>query len=210
MKICSKCKKNKNLSLFGKDKYSIDGLSYACKSCKNKIAKNRIKKKDIFICKSCGEEKKVDYYSNKKRKTQFCLKCFSKKTQKNIKKPHMSGINSKRWNGGEYISTDGYKMIKCDGEFTKSGRQKYKKEHILIYEKYLGRILKTQYGYMGEQIHHIDGDKLNNNLDNLILCENTREHREMHCQLEKISFELFKKGIIKFDKNKKQYYINNP
>lgn len=34
MKICSACKIEKELSLYGKDKHSFDGLTSACKSCR--------------------------------------------------------------------------------------------------------------------------------------------------------------------------------
>jgi len=207
-KVCTDCKKEKNISFFGKDVYSKDGKSYSCKLCRNEKSKQRERKKTLFKCISCGIEKKVDFYTNKKRKTKFCLMCLSAQTQKNIKKPHMSGSNSKRWKGGEYCSSDGYKMIKCDMEFTDSGRQKYKKEHILVYENHIGRQLKTQKGHMGEQIHHIDGDKLNNSLENLILCINMSEHRTLHCQLEKIAYDLVKRGVIKFDKYTKKYYAD--
>ena len=61
---------------------------------------------------------------------------------------------------------------------------------------------------MGEQIHHIDGDKLNNSLENLILCINMSEHRTLHCQLEKIAYDLVKRGVIKFDKYTKKYYAD--
>jgi hypothetical protein len=76
----------------------------------------------------------------------------------------------------------------------------YKKKHILILEKFLGRELKTQRGNMGEQVHHIDGDKLNNKIDNLELCLDTREHRNFHCQLERVALELVRKNVIIFDK----------
>lgn len=161
-----------------------------------------------YICPICKETFKIDKYKAKKKKTPFCQKCVTIGTQKGIKRPQFSKENSKRWKGGNYLTSDGYKMIKCENKFDNSGRQKYKKEHILIYENYLGRELKTQRGYMGEQVHHIDGDKLNNSIENLELCEDTRVHRNLHCQLEKIAFELVKNGIIFYDKKTKKYLIN--
>ena len=44
------------------------------------------------------------------------------------------------------------------------GNHKYKREHILVMEQYLGRTLLSS-----EEIHHLDGNGLNNNLDNLLL-----------------------------------------
>jgi hypothetical protein len=165
-------------------------------------------KKVTYQCPICQEEKETTEWRFKRKKTLFCKNCVTIGTQKGLKKPQFSRENSARWGGGEYISSDGYKMVKAEGEYHDSGRQKYKKEHILIYEKELGRELKTQKGNMGEQVHHIDGDKLNNNFSNLLLCSDTQEHRYVHCQLEEVSFELVRKGIIIFDKETNKYKIN--
>lgn len=165
-------------------------------------------KRITYVCPTCNKVQETTEWRFKKKKTVFCKKCVTIGTQKGIKRPQFSGENSGRWGGGEYISSDGYKMIKAEGEFHPSGRQKYKKEHVLVYERFLGRELKTTKGYHGEQIHHIDGNKLNNNLDNLVLCANITDHRNLHCQLEEIAYSLVKKGIIIFDKETNKYKIN--
>ena len=169
---------------------------------------NKNKTYTTYICQICQKNYDISLWRLERKKTLFCKKCVTIGTQSGIKKIHFSKDKSGRWKGGEYISSDGYKMVKVEGEYHDSGRQKYKKEHILIYEKELGRELKTDRGNMGEQIHHIDGNKLNNNFSNLVLCSDTREHRNLHCQLEKIAFELVRKGIIIFDKEKNKYKIH--
>ena len=169
MKVCSKCREIKNLNAFGKDKYSKDGLSYSCKECRNKASRQTKRRKTQFTCISCGVVKEIDYYKNKRRKTEFCLNCYSINTQTGVRKCK----NKPR----SYISSDGYKMTKVVGEYDSRGKPLYKREHILIMEEDLGRKLQTQRGHMGEQIHHIDGDKLNNNIDNLLLCKDTRHHK---------------------------------
>jgi hypothetical protein len=165
-------------------------------------------KRISYTCSICNQEQETTEWRFKRKKTTFCKKCVTVGTQKGIKKPQFSRENSGRWNGGEYISSDGYKMVKAEGEFHSSGRQKYKREHVVIYEKLLGRELKTTKGYHGEQVHHIDGDKLNNSLDNLALCKNITEHRNLHCQLEEIAYELVKKRIIIFDRETNTYKVN--
>jgi hypothetical protein len=132
-------------------------------------------------------KKEVDYYTNKKRKTNFCLNCVAKKTQTGIRKPR--GDTS-------YISSDGYKMIKCHGEYDNSGRTKYKRAHVLVMENYIGRKLKTQQGNNGEQIHHIDGNRENNKLENLI-CVSIEDHYKIHYeQGDFVACQLIAKRMI--------------
>lgn len=158
-------------------------------------------------CESCNIEYEITKQSFKRKKTKYCRNCCSKSTQKGIRKPKFSSENSPRWNGGEYVSSDGYIMSKIPDMFLDSGRQVYKRKHVLIYESFLGREIKTKKGGGGEQIHHIDGDKKNNNIDNLVLCSDSKDHRLMHCSLEQVAFELFRLGKIKFNKELKKYYL---
>ena len=199
MKVCSKCKNTQSETEFGRDKYSKDGLSYSCKECKNKTARQRKRKKAQFTCASCGETKEVDYYKNRQRKTEFCLNCYSVNVQTGVRKCK----NKPR----SYISSDGYRMIKVIGEYDSGGKTLYKREHILVMEEYLGRKLETQRGHMGEQVHHIDGDKLNNNINNLLLCNDTRHHKNVDCQLHELAFELVRNNIITFNKENEEYKI---
>lgn len=55
-------------------------------------------------------------------------------------------------------------------------------------------------GKNGEQVHHIDGDKLNNEFNNLLLMS-VEEHSRVHKEYEQVFFELYKLGLIKFNKN---------
>jgi len=205
MKVCSKCGVNKSLEDYHSDKSNKNGKRNICKNC-IKIIK-QVPKKAAFRCENCDTEIITTKASLQRKKTNFCRNCYSKCTQGGIKRPQFTKENSARWNGGEYISSDGYKMVKCENEFHPSGRQKYKREHILVIEKIIGRELKTQRGHMGEQVHHIDGDKLNNSPDNLLLCKDTREHKQVDCQLHELAFELVRLGVITFDFNTKIYVI---
>ena len=76
-------------------------------------------------------------------------------------------------------------------------------EHIENAEKKLGRKVQK-----GEIVHHINGDKKDNSLNNLYICKDKKEHKTLHHNLEKLAMELFKRGIIKFDESYVCYFID--
>lgn len=58
----------------------------------------------------------------------------------------------------------------------------------------------------GQVIHHIDWNHYNNIESNRI-CLSNQEHKRVHVQLNKIVSLAISKGIIKFDKLKKEYSL---
>jgi hypothetical protein len=75
------------------------------------------------------------------------------------------------------------------------------REHIHVMQEHIDRPLKK-----GEVVHHIDGDKSNNNISNLDLCT-VQGHNNCHAKIEKIVFELYKKGVVRYDRINKFYYL---
>jgi HNH endonuclease len=70
--------------------------------------------------------------------------------------------------GSGTLNVDGYWVI-C-GEY----------EHRIVAERKLGRRLKE-----GEVVHHIDGDRLNNDPDNLEILSSQSEHMKLHMRKAK-------------------------
>ncbi len=53
----------------------------------------------------------------------------------------------------------------------------YVYEHILVAEETIGRFLTRT-----EVVHHVDGDKANNDPGNLVVCANQAEHMRIHAE----------------------------
>ncbi len=74
-------------------------------------------------------------------------------------------------------TTQGYKMICCKKHhFTTKNH--YLSEHRLMMEKHIGRYLLPQ-----EEIHHLDQNKQNNQIENLHLFDSKAEHTKYHHML---------------------------
>jgi hypothetical protein len=147
---------------------------------------------------------KRTFYLNRESFKKHFGNSFAKGLKHSYKPKHIF-----RTGKGEYISGRGYKYIQTgDISSNTSGWSCYKLEHVYIMEEFLGRKLNRNSKGSGEGIHHIDGNKLNNDLDNLLLYNNEIEHKNLHNQLQEIAFKLIELGVIKFNKTNKKYYIN--
>lgn len=178
------------------------------------------RKKIIKICDDCKIELQISYcdliLSRKKRKSDIdrCHKCAMKNQsgennpskKQNTRKKISEKLKgkSKRFKKGFNprihtirINTAGYVLV----HDYKNNKKEF--EHKLIMEKNIKRKLKGK-----EQIHHIDGDKKNNNIENLLLVNDASEHMKVHSQIENLFFELYKKNIVYFDNENKSYKLN--
>ena len=94
------------------------------------------------------------------------------------------GQNSPNWKGGRHITENGY--IRCT--IFVNGKTKLVYEHRLVMEKYLGRPLLKK-----ESVHHLNGIKTDNRLENLLLTtvsHNSREGSPIKKALQKRIREL--------------------
>jgi hypothetical protein len=129
-------------------------------------------------CKYCGKEFRVRNY--RKDTAKFCsYECTGKYRYENNKKLRKaftydkSGPKHPMWNGGRNINTQGYVLIYSPDHPYKDKRSCVR-EHRLVMEKHLGRYLKPD-----ENVHHKNGDKQDNRLENLELLTKN-EHDKLH------------------------------
>lgn len=86
-------------------------------------------------------------------------------------KGYPQGEEHPGWRGGRIVRDEGYVMVKVspDDPFysmaqKKSGKARYALEHRLVMARHLGGPLERR-----ETVHHLDGNRANNHIDNLQL-----------------------------------------
>lgn len=89
-----------------------------------------------------------------------------------------TGKKHPRWKGGKTRHRENY-VVLLRPEHPAADPHGHILEHRLVMADHLGRDLKP-----GEVVHHVDGDGLNNHIDNLMLFPSQSEHRRYHLSLE--------------------------
>ena len=126
------------------------------------------------------------------KKYRFC----NKKCEFSYKYKNGNTLDS--WRGGTISKKSGYKYIQING--------KQIEEHRLVMMKHLNRKLETN-----EQVHHINKNKLDNRIENLLLVKNG-DHQKLHLDEKGKMFEYkgeihnIKYWAIKLNINKSSLY----
>jgi hypothetical protein len=81
--------------------------------------------------------------------------------------------------GGRYITHTGYVLVHAPNHPNRIKRHMML-EHRLVMEKHLGRYLTPE-----EVVHHINEDKTDNRIENLMLFPNDEAHQAHHVMLRK-------------------------
>jgi hypothetical protein len=146
------------------------------------------------VCDHCAGEDKISLgqilYSKNRKKLgkDYCKKCSYKYRVIN----HKKGSDSPFWTNGISLNpTSGYLRINKTKEYL----------HKKLYGDFAGRKITRI-----EQIHHIDMIKLNNDIENLFLCEDIKKHNSVHYGMEKLGYELLEK-FIWFNRDSNRYTI---
>jgi len=172
-------------------------LYYDVKTKWGKISTGKVRR----ICDNCGKEEIVEKIEPEKARKKrgsdkdYCKKCgyIFRKT------PILRGEMSPLWKGGVSLNDNGYLRRTY---YDENGNKIKCYEHKYIYEKHLGRKLSKT-----EKVHHIDNDKLNNNIGNMYLCKDKRSHYHIHYQLEQVGYSLLRKKIW-FDRKDNIYILD--
>jgi hypothetical protein len=171
--ICKDCGKK-----WLKRKDSIKQWKGRCLSCSRKetLRLNPLLKENSpnwkggkirIKCIKCGKIREVYPFVVKKNR-RYCKDCKGEATK---------GEKNWRWNGGIWKLLNRYKMIKVP-KHPFANPNGYVYLHRFLMEKKIGRYLKPE-----EVVHHIDRNRENNNLDNLMIFPNQSKHRRYHLNL---------------------------
>lgn len=162
----------------------------------------------LLKCDNCGSlfERQVGNTIDRRRCnnnfSHYCSNCptyvlAAKKGQITQKENNLQKVGKKTITSHGYISiyvgeTHASRNVRSGSIF----------EHIYVMEQRLGRSLEK-----GEVIHHINGDKQDNRPENLD-CMSIQQHNNCHGKIEKILFDFYKKGYIRYNRETKLYECN--
>jgi len=166
-----------------------NGKHIPCENCGKLIyySKKRLESQKHFYCSNiCCKKLNIPWNKGLTKKNDNRLKLISEKSKKQMFREYNTGTRNKNEivkkaheairkksmdkfnnNPTKYISKRGYWMIYIPNKG-------WVKEHHYVWEQVNGKIQK------GNVIHHINFDKLDNRIENLMIFTNNAEHVKFH------------------------------
>lgn len=186
IRICDKCGDEKELVYKDCVKQSLKLTKYnlpyqhLCRRCSQSVISNPMKGKNHSLAtrKKCSESQRTRFVGYTNKR--YLLDRY--------------GSKNPCWKKGIRTNSSGYIVKRYLGKQILLHREKY--------ENYYNVKLNRK-----DHVHHIDGNTLNNNINNLVACTSS-DHKKAHWSLENAAFKLFAAGVILFDAHKKLYYVN--
>lgn len=192
---------------FVRDNY----LSMSCKdiarhlgrsehSVRRKAQKLSLKKADRGTCHEWTEEEDaiIRAVQDKYRPLQEVADELGVSAAKVAYRAKSMGITAWKSRRPGYKNTNGYVVIEHSANATRIY------EHRLVMEAHIGRPLAAN-----EIVHHINGIKNDNRIENLHLFSSSSEHRRSHSSLLRLAPELLDRGIIYFDGDTGMYELRD-
>ncbi len=156
-------------------------------------------------CIDCGKPRWV-ILDKGKPSHERCNACvarnriFTDKTTDKMSVSHLSkgliGEKNSNWQGGRNYA-EGYILVWLPRDsffYPMTDRKGYIREHRLVMAQSLGRCLQPF-----ENVHHKNGIKDDNRLENLFLCSSQKIHKDIEETLKKVALQLFNAGVIIFE-----------
>lgn len=198
---CYKCKILKLQKDFTKDKTRNRGFTYDCKECRNlrmrvgkrppKVIVSTKKLWNLWIGNGWNQKQIGEYLGCSQSYAGKIIEKHGLLTKENLELRECAH-RKKMDRGYVLVYRPQHYRSKRLGK-----RKGFVKEHILIAElEVIGRRLEGD-----ERVHHINGVKIDNRPENLFVCGN-REHKLIHCQLEKLALQMVVQGKIGFENGK--------
>lgn len=133
-----------------------------------------------FACPDCGKEQWV-FLRNGKPQNARCASCAGKVA---AGKRNQVGDRHPRWKGGRIVNQFAYVEVKLSHDspyFAMAGKDGYVYEHRLVMAQHLGRCLVK-----AEEVHHVNGDKHDNRIENLELNGKSEHNRLYHADMKRL------------------------
>lgn len=149
--------------------------------------KGRVYTKEQRLAQSLRMKGRISSFLGKKHKTET----LEKMRLSRLGKPNLSikGEKHPRWKGGRiYDGSKGYVRVYSPDHPFKS-KTGYVSEHRLVMEKSIGRYLNSK-----EVVHHKNGIKDDNRIENLLLFSDSKSHITYHRNIEKMFLEYLSKN----------------